>query len=510
MRNSRQSDQQQKTSTQRTRKPASTATRVQAKLSIGKPDDAYEREADQVAEQVVQMKAESPATIPHSSFGTQTLASQITPLVQRKAAAEEENSSEEVTPIQEKASSKIIRRKEEEDKPTDVQLKENTIEETKSDKGKSAIQRKEEYDLIQRNGGTNAEATPSVEQQINSTKGNGSPMAEGTLSEMNQAFGADFSNVSIHTGSQSASMNQQIQAKAFTTGNDVYFNSGEYKPETTEGKRLLAHELTHTLQQGSAEKVQKAPDDTKKKDPEKEKMRGWLKKISEDVNKRIIIEMNKWIHAKPKAKGDEIEKAKRFYTEEILREFRETYSDDKIKSEGFDPVKIRAYVKEAPKELSDNIKAIEEKIKKTTTFSSAYEAKYKAFMKALSKALVKLNGKLSVVKSSAEKGFYVAQLNELTAVNVLFQKTETKKYFTTGPDPLKLFDDLIVEVNKYPRPFDKSTYRVVQNTSERTYAHMTSYAGDFRKMIKVHEQQKMRLYLQWMQFIFDGKSLPYG
>lgn len=66
---------------------------------------------------------------------------------------------------------------------------------------------------------------------------------------MEQGFGADFGAVNIHTDSEAQKMNEQLGAQAFTTGNDIYFNEGKYNPNSSEGKHLLAHELTHTLQQ---------------------------------------------------------------------------------------------------------------------------------------------------------------------------------------------------------------------------------------------------------------------
>ncbi|WP_371357582.1 DUF4157 domain-containing protein, partial [Hydrocoleum sp. CS-953] len=66
---------------------------------------------------------------------------------------------------------------------------------------------------------------------------------------MESRFGADFGNVRVHTGSQSVQMNKELGAQAFTHGNDVYFNSGKFNPGSSSGKELLAHELTHTIQQ---------------------------------------------------------------------------------------------------------------------------------------------------------------------------------------------------------------------------------------------------------------------
>jgi hypothetical protein len=74
---------------------------------------------------------------------------------------------------------------------------------------------------------------------------------EQTRSFMGNRFGTDFSNVNIHTGQTAVNLNQQLNARAFTVGNDIYFNSGNYDPQSHSGKQLLAHELTHTIQQGA-------------------------------------------------------------------------------------------------------------------------------------------------------------------------------------------------------------------------------------------------------------------
>jgi hypothetical protein len=67
---------------------------------------------------------------------------------------------------------------------------------------------------------------------------------------MESAFGADFSGVRLHTDADAVQMNREVNAYAFTHGRDVYFNEGTFNPSSREGKHLLAHELTHTLQQG--------------------------------------------------------------------------------------------------------------------------------------------------------------------------------------------------------------------------------------------------------------------
>jgi hypothetical protein len=69
---------------------------------------------------------------------------------------------------------------------------------------------------------------------------------------MESVFGADFAGVRVHTGTKSDAINRSLNARAFTTGNDIFFRKGEYNPGSTGGKELLAHELTHTVQQGAA------------------------------------------------------------------------------------------------------------------------------------------------------------------------------------------------------------------------------------------------------------------
>jgi hypothetical protein len=65
-------------------------------------------------------------------------------------------------------------------------------------------------------------------------------------------MGQDFRNVTIHTDSQSDKLSQQLGAKAFTTGSDIFFSEGAYNPGSDEGQRLIAHELTHVVQQGAS------------------------------------------------------------------------------------------------------------------------------------------------------------------------------------------------------------------------------------------------------------------
>ncbi len=91
--------------------------------------------------------------------------------------------------------------------------------------------------------------TPAFETKLNATKGKGAPLPASTRRFMENAFGSDFSRVRLHTGTKAAEIGRVIQARAFTHDRDIYFNCGEFNPRREEGKRLLAHELTHVMQQ---------------------------------------------------------------------------------------------------------------------------------------------------------------------------------------------------------------------------------------------------------------------
>lgn len=98
----------------------------------------------------------------------------------------------------------------------------------------------------------------SVESRLTSTKGRGDSLPDQVRMDMESAFSADFSGVKIHTDQSAIQMNQNLGAKAFTHENNIYFNSGYYHPSSSSGKKLLAHELTHVVQQTGGDQQQKA------------------------------------------------------------------------------------------------------------------------------------------------------------------------------------------------------------------------------------------------------------
>jgi hypothetical protein len=159
---------------------------VQAKLTVNQPGDLYEQEADHVAEQVM-----SSASVPS---------------IHRKCDA--------------CADGGPCLKCEEEQK---IQTKELP--------------------------GHQPHFTPKIDASLSSLSGGGRPLPPSVRAFFELRFGRDFSSVRVHTDGQAAETARAIQARAFTAGPNIVLGAGEYTPESVEGKRLLAHELTHVVQQ---------------------------------------------------------------------------------------------------------------------------------------------------------------------------------------------------------------------------------------------------------------------
>ncbi|MEH1786274.1 DUF4157 domain-containing protein [Nostoc sp.] len=177
--------------------------RPQTKLTVGAPDDYYEQEADKVADQIMRMA--QPQSIglqdaqTQDQVQTKPLAAAITPLVQREAMPEEEEE------LQTKRS---------------LQLATNGSFQTED----------------------------NFETQLNSSESGGSPLPDTVRSYMEPRFGADFSQVRVHTGNESVQMNRDLNAQAFTHQQNIFFGAGK----SPGNDALTAHELTHVVQQTGA------------------------------------------------------------------------------------------------------------------------------------------------------------------------------------------------------------------------------------------------------------------
>jgi outer membrane biosynthesis protein TonB len=245
---------------------------VQAKLTIGHPGDPYEREADAVANRVVNHTAAAATTVQQKP-AISSIQCLATPDEEKMPATNdarmrEDRMIQEKTEPKEEEEDKLMQRMAAPEEEETVQTM-AAPEEEKPVQAKSApeeevpVQAKaaaeEEEKTLQPKAQGAATAPPNLSARIDSTKGKGQALPKKTRAEMEAGIGADFSGVRLHTDRASADLNRELGAQAFTTGRDIYFNQGKYNPETTEGKRLLAHELTHVVQQNSQTRVQLLP-----------------------------------------------------------------------------------------------------------------------------------------------------------------------------------------------------------------------------------------------------------
>src|SRR5262249_49505365 len=93
--------------------------------------------------------------------------------------------------------------------------------------------------------------TPNLDNAVDSLKSGGQELSDSTRAFFEPKFGVDFSSVRIHTDSRASFLADSVQAKAFTAGQDIVFGMSQYSPNSGDGRRLLAHELTHVVQQSS-------------------------------------------------------------------------------------------------------------------------------------------------------------------------------------------------------------------------------------------------------------------
>lgn len=115
--------------------------------------------------------------------------------------------------------------------------------------GNRAVQRL----LAQRSDEGAFELDDETAGRINRERGGGQPLETDVQEEMGAAMGQDFRDVTVHTSPEADGLNRDLGAKAFTTGTDIFFREGEYAPKSSEGQELIAHELTHVVQQGAGE-----------------------------------------------------------------------------------------------------------------------------------------------------------------------------------------------------------------------------------------------------------------
>ncbi|PWB24991.1 DUF4157 domain-containing protein [Flavobacterium sp. HTF] len=229
--------------------------KIQKKLKTGSVGDKYEVEADNVADKVVNHNPSSGGLLQSKEQVQQKPVSETISTVQSKEMKEEDKSVQKKPDKEEDKKVQKKSDKKEEDKT--VQKKCTDCE--KEEKVQKKEEKEEEKPVQKKAQNSETEIQNNeLEGKLDSSKGGGTGLDKKTKREMESGFGNDFSNVKIHTDSSAVQMSQELGAQAFTNGNDVYFNEGKYNPGSKEGKHLLAHELTHTVQQTGA--VQKSID----------------------------------------------------------------------------------------------------------------------------------------------------------------------------------------------------------------------------------------------------------
>ncbi|SHF18291.1 protein of unknown function [Fodinibius roseus] len=207
-------------------------------LEIGNPDDQFEKEADAVADKVMMM----PDPHPPSGDDEEDRELQMHPSSSQKMRMKSAHGEQPVLQMQAKNRMELTMR------PSAEEEESGTA---------APVQAKPENNSTDRSKPENRTGRLG-----NSTRG-GQPLPKAVNSELSSKMGADFSSVRVHSDSNAIRMNQQLGARAFTHGSDIYFNKGEFDPSSTSGKHLLAHELTHVMQQreGTTPAIQRYDDE---------------------------------------------------------------------------------------------------------------------------------------------------------------------------------------------------------------------------------------------------------
>src|SRR4051812_7393505 len=248
-------------------------------LRVNEPGDSYEKEADAVAGALVNHPASNKKGVQQKRSGSVQRLSTSTEEdkfstndarmkkdkdVQRAPMGNEKEKEkvqkkDDAKKEEEKVQKKEEPKKEEEKvqkKEEPNKEKEKVMRKEEPEKEKEKVQKKDEpkkeEEKVQRQPEGNA-ASLEVSGDIIRMKGGGEPLPTKILNEMNAGFGKDFGDVRIHSDQKAAELSDQLEAQAFTHRNDIYFNSGKFDPDRSDGKFLLAHELTHVMQQQGAE-----------------------------------------------------------------------------------------------------------------------------------------------------------------------------------------------------------------------------------------------------------------
>ncbi len=231
---------------------------VQAKMTVNKPGDKFEQEADKMADKVMRMPDPAPGKEEKIQRAPEEkVQKREDDRIMKSAAMDDKKVQrqpvekiQKAPAVEEKVQKAEAREEKVQKKPDDRIMRKEEIQKAEQEK----IQKKEE-EKVQRKSGEGGASSVAAQTQsaIHSQTTGGQQMGSETRGFMESRFGADFGNVRIHSDPEAASLSNQLSARAFTYQNHVFFARDQYQPGTSEGKHLLAHELTHTIQQGHAE-----------------------------------------------------------------------------------------------------------------------------------------------------------------------------------------------------------------------------------------------------------------
>jgi hypothetical protein len=210
---------------------------VQPRLKIGAADDKYEQEADQLADEVMRMSKSrllSSAAEPRLSNNSHS-GSGLSRRVHPSCAAQNQTTQQAQAQASYRVQAKPVV------EPCLLQRQEMDEEED------------EELQIQAKALGQSPVLTPNIASGIRSLHGSGRLLPQTEREFFEPRIGVDFSRVNIHTDHRAADLAGKINARAFTVGNCIVFGAGQYQPRSYQGRRLMAHELIHVVQQSNAQ-----------------------------------------------------------------------------------------------------------------------------------------------------------------------------------------------------------------------------------------------------------------
>ena len=224
---------------------------VQAKLTVSSPDDPQEKEADAVADKVMRMpepvmEAVQPGK---KEDGLQRKEEEEIQAKPQVSVADTIQCKQELHEKLQTKSDGLLYRSAEENVETKQETGAGNFADNNVDRKNISLH---QSDISRQSGRGPPGGSLQFEQTLASSKGGGSALPGDTRTFMESRFNADFSGVRIHTNTTAQNLSRHVNAQAFAHGNDIYFNSGKFSPNSSQGGNLLAHELTHTIQQGAS------------------------------------------------------------------------------------------------------------------------------------------------------------------------------------------------------------------------------------------------------------------